>query len=218
MRRTALHWACQQGDVKCVEALVAAGADTTVCGARSHMHCAMPIEESLLSKNVPQCKSGVACAWVRRRRARAGRSWCRGSDVGSCCRAIRPASTRHRTYAATALSGALTATIAMTWANLKCCVSEHVPRGSHDVGAPQKYRLALTRPEWSPGVNGEFPAPFRAVVRLLVLAAGKRTALQHADQQEAWPLTLDVTCSIFAMAAYPISSWLSVGHAHAASG
>ena len=30
MRRTALHWACQHGDVKCVEALVAAGADTTV--------------------------------------------------------------------------------------------------------------------------------------------------------------------------------------------
>lgn len=32
-RRTALHWACQRGDVKCVEALVAAGADTTVGAA-----------------------------------------------------------------------------------------------------------------------------------------------------------------------------------------
>jgi Ankyrin repeat len=34
MRRTALHWACQRGDVKCVEALVAAGADTTVRAAQ----------------------------------------------------------------------------------------------------------------------------------------------------------------------------------------
>jgi hypothetical protein len=30
MRRTALHWACQRGDVRSVEALVSAGADTKV--------------------------------------------------------------------------------------------------------------------------------------------------------------------------------------------
>lgn len=75
---------------------------------------------------------------------------------------------------------------------------------------PETCRLALTRPEWAPGVSGEFPAPFQAVVRLLILAAGSSTASQELGQQEAWPLTLDVTQSILALAAYPISCWLSV--------
>lgn len=30
MRRTALHWACQRSDIRCVEALTEAGAGTTV--------------------------------------------------------------------------------------------------------------------------------------------------------------------------------------------
>jgi hypothetical protein len=79
-------------------------------------------------------------------------------------------------------------------------------------------RLALTRPHWSPGVNSEFPASFRAVVRVLVLAAGKSTAVKRADQHEPWPLILDVTRSILALAAYPISSWLLLEQALAASG
>jgi hypothetical protein len=83
---------------------------------------------------------------------------------------------------------------------------------------PHLCRLALTRPHWSPGVNSEFPASFQEVVRLLVLAAGKSTATEHADQREAWPLTVDVTRSILAMAAYPISSWLPLEQALAASG
>ena len=81
---------------------------------------------------------------------------------------------------------------------------------------PGTCRLALSRPQWAPGVSGEFPAPFQAVVRLLVLAAGRSTATQEAGQQEAWPLTLDVTQSILALAAYPISCWMSVDQSLAA--
>lgn len=81
-------------------------------------------------------------------------------------------------------------------------------------------RLALLRPPWSPESHKDFPEEFRAVARLLVLAAGGRSQAaeqaQVADEQPAvapapsqqWPLSLDLTRTIIAQAAYPFSAWL----------
>lgn len=92
----------------------------------------------------------------------------------------------------------------------------HAPGGSwQDTGQKSGAhirRLALTRPEWSPGVHSEFPASFRAAAKVLVTAAaGRSEASRQAEQQmtaQVWPLNLDVTIRIIAAAAYPLSAWL----------
>lgn len=73
-------------------------------------------------------------------------------------------------------------------------------------------RLALTHPDWSPAVHSEFPASFREAVKVLVAAAVGRSAAsqQQAEQQvatQSWLLSLDVTRTIIAAAAYPLSAW-----------
>ena len=73
-------------------------------------------------------------------------------------------------------------------------------------------RLALFRPPWTPENHGEFPDAFKAAAQVLVLAAGSSSAADRKSERDGqdagWLLSPDVTRSIIAIAAYPLTSWI----------
>lgn len=142
MRRTALHWACQRGDIRSVEALVAAGADITA----------------------------------------QGKGWAKLVQGQRCGQLVQNDSP-----------------------------SEQSPA---DLCRDGLVRLALFQPQWCPDVHSEFPASFAEAVRVLVMAAASRH--EQSAEIQPWPLSMDVTRSIIAAAAYPISAWSSLEQAQRA--
>jgi len=116
MRRTPLHWACQRGDLQSVEALVTAGANTSV----------------------------------------QGKSW-QKLVQGRACGALVPSDSP----------------------------PEECPA---DLCRNQTVRLALFQTPWSPEVHADFPDAFRAMARLLMLAATSSSATppppQHSQPQQ----------------------------------
>lgn len=144
-------------------------------------------------------------------------SGARGLVRGCCWQRLRHFHAR-RCAGGKAGHGLQVARFAAALSLLRCWAGRAV-----DVGAaaalpltPSVCRLALTRPDWSPSLNGMWPQRFKEAAQTLLLASAcSRSCCEEASgcssgspRGGGLPLGRDTLLEVLQRAAYPISAWM----------
>lgn len=191
MRRTALHWACQRGDVRSVEALVSAGADTKIQGATWQKLVQGRACGRLVPSNSPTPE--------------APEDLCRNRIVQLAL--LRPpwSPAIHSRFPARFRDAAKLLMLVAHYDNSASChdsspiadsessvqqVSEPVP-GLATYESKSRHSDCSDHDCLSPSESLQSNQPIE----------------QTVNQSASWPLTSDLTRVIIAAAAYPISAW-----------